>query len=198
MVCRTYKGGVYMEKMFYCVSCQAYHNTKIIEKEETLTVKGRKITLTIPVRVCEMCGEEIIDEELDDASLAMFYEEYRRLENLLQPTEIKAIRQRYNLSQASFAKLLGFGEKTITRYESGAIQDVCHDNLIRLMDSLDSFSLLWKERKDRLSAREQAYIDNKLDTYNKIKIQSMYTVIPQYYASSPTKYNARGGYSNAG
>ena len=44
----------------------------------------------------------------------------------------------------------------------------------------------------------QAYIDNKLDTYNKIKIQSMYTVIPQYYASSPTKYNARGGYSNAG
>ena len=187
-----------MENMFYCVSCQTMHNTKIIEKKETLAVKGKEITLTIPVRICEVCGEEILDEELDDSSLAMFYEEYRRLENLLQPSEIKAIRQRYNLSQASFAKLLGFGEKTITRYESGAIQDVCHDNLIRLMDSLDSFSLLWKERKDRLSRREQAYIDNKLDTYNKIKIQSIYTVIPQYYTSSPTKYNAQGGYSNAG
>lgn len=187
-----------MENMFYCISCQEYRNTKVIEKEETLTVKGRIITLIVPVRVCEVCGEEIIDEELDDASLAMFYEEYRKLENLLQPTEIKAIRQRYNLSQASFAKFLGFGEKTITRYENGAIQDVCHDNLIRLMDSLDSFALIWEERKDVLNSREKAYIESKLATYNKIKIKSIYTGIPQYYTSSPTMYTTQGGLSDAG
>lgn len=187
-----------MEKMLYCSTCESMHCTKIIEKEQTLSVKGKTITLTVPVRICKACGEEVLDEELDEATLAKFYDEYRKLENLLLPSEIKAIRQRYNLSQASFAKFLGFGEKTITRYENGAIQDICHDNLIRLMNSLDSFALLWEERKDLLSSRERAYIENKLDTYNKIKIKSPYTSFPQYYTSSPTIYITQGGLSDAG
>ena len=187
-----------MEKLYYCCECNAMHNTRIIEKEQTLNVKGRNITLLAPVRICDICGEEILDRELDSITLNRFYDEYRKLENLLLPSEIKAIRQRYNLSQASFAKFLGFGEKTITRYENGAIQDICHDNLIRLMNSLDSFALLWEERKELLSSRERAYIENKLETYNKIKIKSLYTSIPQYYTSSPTMYITQGGLSDAG
>jgi len=187
-----------MEKMFYCGACESMHCTKIIEKEQTLSVKGKSITLTIPVRICEVCGEEVLDEELDEATLARFYDEYRKLENLLLPSEIKEIRQKYNLSQSSFAKFLGFGEKTITRYENGAIQDVCHDNLIRLMDSLDSFALIWEERKDILNSKEKAYIESKLATYNKIKIKSFYTGIPQYYTSSPTMYTTQGELSDAG
>lgn len=187
-----------MERMFYCSTCESMHCTRIIEKEQTLYVKGKSITLTVPVRICEVCGEEILDEELDEATLARFYDEYRKLENLLLPSEIKAIRLRYNLSQAAFAKFLGFGEKTITRYENGAIQDVCHDNLIRLMDSLDSFALIWEERKDILNSREKAFIESKLATYKKIKIKSIYTSNPQYYTSSTTMYTTQGGLSDAG
>lgn len=37
--------------------------------------------------------------------------------------EIVAIRESYGLSQVDLAKLLGWGEATISRYESKAIQD---------------------------------------------------------------------------
>ena len=177
-----------MENIYYCYGCNTTVETKIIEKEQTLNVKGKEITLRIKVRVCATCGEEILDEELDAKTLDMFYKQYRILENLLSPEEIKSIRQKYNLSQASFAKFLGFGEKTITRYENGAIQDICHDNLIRLMNSMDTFVLLWKERKNCLSAKEQAYIDSIIRTYNKTIICSTYNYNSIYYSSLPNMY----------
>ena len=188
-----------MENIYYCYECNTTTETKIIEKEQTLNVKGKNITLQVRVRVCTVCGEEILDEELDAKSLELFYNQYRKQENLLLPDEIKAIRQKYNLSQSSFAKFLGFGEKTITRYENGAIQDICHDNLIRLMNSIDAFISLWRERKDCLSLKEQNHIDSIIKTYNKTKICSTYNSTPTYYSNFKNVYSfSRGEMTYAG
>lgn len=187
-----------MAELFYCCGCQLMCDTAVIEKEETLIVKGREITLAVPVRVCAVCGEEILDEKLDAETLRLFYNEYRRLENLLLPDEIKSIRKKYNLSQVSFAKFLGFGEKTIARYENGAIQDFCHDNMIRLMSSIDSFMLLWKERKGFLTNREQVEIDSRLKAYNKARISSTYSASQTYYSALPNIYLIQGDFSYAG
>lgn len=187
-----------MEALFYCCECDSMQATKIIEKPQTLNVKGREITLTVPVRECAICGEEILDEKLDAETLLRFYNEYRRLEHLLLPEQIKEIRQKYNLSQVSFAKLLGFGEKTITRYENGAIQDICHDNMIRLMDAIDSFMLIWHERKGCLTQKEQTDIDFRLTVYKKTKIQSTYKPAATFYSTAPTLYVIQGDLSNAG
>ena len=187
-----------MAELFYCCECQSMRETTVIKKEQTLIVKDREITLTAPVRVCAVCGEEVLDEKLDAETLRLFYNEYRRLENLLLPEEIKSIRKKYNLSQASFAKFLGFGEKTIARYENGAIQDFCHDNMIRLMSSIDSFMLLWKERKGCLTNKEQVEIDSKLRAYNKARISSTYSASQTYYSTLPNIYLIQGDLSYAG
>ena len=68
-----------MKDSFYCSNCEALQETNIIEKEQTYCVKGISITLTAPVRVCCACGEEILDAELDDETLKMFYKEYDRI-----------------------------------------------------------------------------------------------------------------------
>ena len=186
-----------MQNLFYCSNCEIYQETKIIEKEQTFCVKGRTITLTAPVRVCCNCGEEVLDAELDDETLKMFYRVYRKEGNLLQPEEIRRIRNKYHLSQASFSKFLGFGEKTITRYENGALQDVCHDNAIRLMDSLESFSILWKVRKDCLSPREQQKIGQIMQTYNRLRITSSY-YLSSAYCPINNHYYTEGVFENAG
>ena len=69
-----------MEDLFYCCNCCAMIPTRVIEKEQTFNVKGREITLRAPVRICNECGEEILDRDLDNNTLNRFYEEYRRLE----------------------------------------------------------------------------------------------------------------------
>ena len=53
--------------------------TKVIKKEKTLNVKGCEITLSIPVRICTKCGEEILDEKLDDETLELYYKAYEIL-----------------------------------------------------------------------------------------------------------------------
>ena len=55
-----------MEELFYCCECQSLCNTTIIDKKQTLTIKGREITLMAPVRECTTCGEEILDEEIEN------------------------------------------------------------------------------------------------------------------------------------
>lgn len=74
--------------------------------------------------------------------------------NLPLPEEIKAIRNKYNLTQKAFSILLGFGEKTITRYENGSIQDDTHNLLIKLMDDQETFKKVWKIRKNLLTEKE--------------------------------------------
>ncbi len=80
---------------------------------------------------CSTCGERILSPELSHAIEALRYE---RL-GLLTPEEIKAVRDRTGLSQEEMSKLIGVGDKTYTRWESGrSIQNKSSDNLIRAVD----------------------------------------------------------------
>ena len=166
-------------KTWYCPNCGEIIDTRIVEREQTFSVKGKPITRTTQVRICSRCDEEIIDEDLDRDTLLLFYDAYRESEQLLTSEDIRNIRKKYKLSQASFSKLLGFGEKTITRYENGAIQDECHDNLIRLMRNIDAFEYIWKIRKNILSESENKKITQVIGTYK---------IYPKTIYSSKIKY----------
>ena len=140
---------------YYCPNCENECMTKIIVKDETLKVRGQEITIKIKVRICEQCKEEILDRELDNENLKLFYDEYKKINNLLTTTEIKNIREQWGLSQSQFAILLGMGEKTITRYENGSIQDETHDNLIRLAKEHCSFKTIWELRNHKLDEKSR-------------------------------------------
>ena len=115
----------------YCPTCEDWRETKAETREETYTVRGSEIRVPVAAHVCVVCGEAIGSDDEDQAVLDAVHAAYRREEDLLTPERIKAIRQRYRLSQRSFANLLGMGEATINRYENGALQDPAHDTAIR-------------------------------------------------------------------
>ena len=68
-----------MGKSFFCVDCNQCRKTKIIQKEETYSVKGVDITKTNPVRICSVCGREIYDRNIDSKTLEKYYEEYENI-----------------------------------------------------------------------------------------------------------------------
>ncbi len=147
----------------YCPVCGKETDTEVIEKKENLTVKGYEITLKVKIRICKECREELIDEELDKKSLNAFYEEYKRTHNLLTANEIKKIREKWGVSQSQFSIILGMGEKTITRYENGSIQDETHDNLIRLANELNNFKLIWNLRKNIFDKKVNQKIESQIE-----------------------------------
>lgn len=152
----------------YCMNCGFIENYKNINKIKTYEINGEKITCEVNVKICMVCGEELSGENTIDEELKIFREEYKRRHNLLTSEEIKDIRKKLGMTQKEFANYLGFGEKTITRYELGQIQEVANDNLMRLALSTDTMHMVLEERV--LSKTVERKIN---DCYNRKLIQSM-------------------------
>ena len=119
----------------FCPSCEEYRQTKVSERDETYTVRDRRITVSVKATLCAACGESIGSDEDDQAILDAVHAEYRRQADMLTPEQIRDIRKRYRLSQKSFAALLGMSEATINRYEKGGLQDQVHDEAIRACET---------------------------------------------------------------
>lgn len=139
----------------YCEHCGKEIDVIIKEISESYPVKGMNVTVNAKVCFCNECGTDLWDDVLDDENLKKAYRKYREQKNLLQPEEIKAIRMQYGLSQTSFAKILGFGEKTITRYENGSLQDTAQNNLLVLVKNPADFNILWERNKHLLPQFER-------------------------------------------
>lgn len=107
---------------------------------------------------CEICGEKILSSDLD---IKLEKERYKRL-GLLTPEEIINVRKRAGLSQNEIAKILGVGEKTYTRWESGqSLQNKSSDNLIRLVDmNADLFVQLEAERSPERNEQIKEYVNS--------------------------------------
>jgi putative zinc finger/helix-turn-helix YgiT family protein len=84
-------------------------------------------TLTVPQ--CTNCQAISIDDEADQQISAAF----RHVANLLAPEEIRQGREQLGLTQKQFANLLGVGEATVSRWETGAqIQQRAMDRFLRV------------------------------------------------------------------
>lgn len=97
---------------------------------------------------------------------------YRVKHGLLTSDEIVAIRESYGLSQVDLARLLGWGEATISRYESKAIQDEAYDTMLCLIkdNPLRTLEFL-KKNAEKFPCFERheirSKIVEKLDSYGK-------------------------------
>ena len=139
----------------YCEECGREVDTKTIVMKETYEVCGESIEVDAQVQVCGECGEEFYCEELDSATLQKAYDEYRRRHKLLFPDEIRRIREQYGFSQRGFAKLLNWGDKTIHRYENGAIQDKVHNSLLLFLRDPENMRVYLTENEVMLEDKQK-------------------------------------------
>lgn len=107
-------------------------------------------------QVCQQCGEEILPYALNKAIDL----EATKRQGLLTPEEIRQVRQRTGLSAVDMAYLLGVGDKTYTRWETGkSIQNKGNDTLIRLLDAnSEAFASIQAERRPNREAAIAQYI----------------------------------------
>jgi len=152
-----------MDNIRFCYECVKNVNTEIVESYETFNVKGMEIKVLSKKRVCSECGEEMSDVELDDATLTKAYEKYKAKNNMLTSNEIKEIRKKYSISQKGLALLLGWGEKTITRYENGSLQDKTHDSILKSIRDYNKFIEYWEKNSNKLSETERLRVETKLN-----------------------------------
>lgn len=162
----------------YCEKCGREVETKIITERESYDVCGEAIEVAAQILVCADCGEEFFCEELDNATLVTAYNEYRRKHKLLLPEEIKKIREQYGLSQRAFAKLLNWGDKTICRYENGAIQDKAHNSILLFLHEPENMRTYLTENEIMLDERQK---NKLLETVDKLEQDKEYQVGRRFF-----------------
>ena len=176
--------------MDYCEVCEKEVETKVITRKETFNVCGEDIEVNAQIMVCADCGEELFNEELDSKTLVCAYNEYRRKHKLLFPEEIKRIREQYGLSQRSFAKLLNWGDKTIHRYENGAIQDRVHNSLLLFLREPENMRTYLLENEVTIDEKQKARL---LETVERLEQTTEYRTGRRFFellsSSIPSEEN---------
>ncbi len=135
----------------------------IIKEEETDYTENYYLCLN-----SDADENEFATGAMENQNLLNAHNAYRTKHQLLTSDEIVALRKAYGLSQVDLARLLGWGEATISRYESKAIQDEAYDNILRAIQEnpLVALDYLQKNREkftvkksERIKQRIIAHLD---------------------------------------
>ena len=112
----------------------------MVEKRSTLRlpINGEEVSVASALHLsCPKCAEVVLRFQdakrlHEDAITA-----YRRKHGLLSADEIRAIRERFGLTQAELAQLLKLGGNTVSRWESGRnVQTAAMDLLLKMIRDL--------------------------------------------------------------
>lgn len=153
----------------YCEQCNSMSDYDIKSQIESFPVYGEEIEILSNVAVCKSCGAVLFNEELDSKNLLLAQNEYRKKHKLLTSQEIIAIREQYGLSQRSFAKLLDWGDKTIRRYEAGAVQSKAHNSLLLFLQNPLNMNNFLKQNEITLDEKQLQKLQTRLAQLKKDK-----------------------------
>ena len=133
-------GGVFMDMKIIksekkiCSCCMEEHEVKTVLVMEQATFKNSTVEHEASYFFCELAEELYMDEQQMQDNDIKLKDAYRKKEGLLTSAQIIEIRAKYGISQSDLCLLLGWGGKTITRYESHQVQDKAHDTILKKID----------------------------------------------------------------
>lgn len=166
-----------------CPCCMEEHVVSTIFVQESNIFKGEPIEYKAEYYYCDRADETYEDEQQISRNDMVMKNAYREKKGLLTSEQIASIRGRYGISQSDLCCLLGWGEKTITRYESHQVQDMAHDTILRKL-SFDPewfLQLLYSAKQSLSTASFTKYLETATalfeqdhDLYLKSAIMSKY------------------------
>jgi len=158
-----------------CPLCDKTHEVEERKRVTSIVLKGEEVTYEERFYFCANANKDENEFEtgaMANENLLNARNAYRIKKGLLTSYEIVDIRESYGLSQVDLAKLLGWGEATISRYESKAIQDGVYDTMLRMIkdNPLQALEFL-KKNADKFTTMKRLEIKSKivekLDSYGK-------------------------------
>lgn len=166
-----------------CTCCMEEHEVKTVRVLEHASFKNVPIDYEATYFYCDVAEELYMNESQIQENDIAIKDAYRRKQRLLTSKDINAIREKYGISQSDLCMLLGWGGKTITRYESHQVQDKAHDTILKKLNQDPQWFLdLLVEAKNNLLAESyRRYLEtaavlyeNDQDRYLRKAIEAKY------------------------
>lgn len=149
-----------------CPICNQTHKIEFRERVTQALLKDEVVEYKEKYYVCDLSDEEeneFTPAKIMDENLLRVRDAYRVKKNLLTSSQIASIRKYYNLTQSEYSNLLGWGDITVTRYESKSIQDETYDNIMKISKENPLFTLECLEKhKEKFSDEKYSTIKNNI------------------------------------
>lgn len=167
-----------------CSCCMEEHDVKTVLVKDTATFKNRLVEYEASYLFCDLADELYMNEHQIQENDLRLKDAYRRSEGLLTSSQISAIRAKYKISQSDLCTLLGWGGKTITRYEGHQVQDKAHDTILKkLAQDPEWFIALLNDAQDNLSPESyKKYLEAASSLYEKDQDTYLRKAIEASYA----------------
>lgn len=179
-----------------CPLCGEGHLTPGTEEMVT-QYAGKQGTVTLRFAECYACGSEITGDADSRANKRAVLAFRKSVDGLMTGTEIRAVREKYGITQDQAARLFGGGPKAFSKYES---DDVAHseamNNMLRLVrQSEDTFWELvaLKEMNHELPARKVAARHLINVPVIRVELTIRHEITSNYQARQSYPYTARSG-----
>lgn len=160
------EGNLLKKIQMDCPICDKEHELEMRMRHTEGIVKGVNVDYDEIFLLCPVTDEEdneFVPAKMMDENLLRARDAYRMQKGLLPSFKIAEIRKSYGLTQSDFSNLLGWGEVTVTRYESKTIQDETYDRLMRMAYDHPLFILQNLEKhKDKFAQEKYEKIRSKI------------------------------------
>lgn len=172
-----------------CPCCMEEHAVKLIKENEHTVFKNVQVDYEARYFYCDQADELYTDEELTRRNDIAMKDSYRRAEGLMISSDIRTLRDGYGISQSDLCILMGWGAKTITRYETHQVQDRAHDTILRKLEQdpewfvrllLYAKELISAKAYERCMTKAAALCEEKQDMYLRKTIEAGYM---QFYGN---------------
>lgn len=180
-----------------CMCCMEEHEVKTVLVEECATFKKEAVPYEAEYLYCDRAEELYMNEKQIKENDLRLKNAYRKKEGLLTSEDIRSIRAKYGINQSDFCILLGWGAKTITRYEGHQVQDKAHDMILKKVDQdiewflellQDTEGKLQKEAYNRYLAAAMELYEKNQDVYLRKAIKANYV---KFNEKSPLNGNRK-------
>jgi putative zinc finger/helix-turn-helix YgiT family protein len=149
-----------MTEQMSCPTCETVRDVELVERDETVTVKGRPVTFRARAWRCVTCRTEFETPAQLDANLDAAREAYAQAYEAFSAEQLVALRARYGASQKAFGFILGFGELTINSYEQGAIPAPANRLILKLAENPVVFKAMYAVNSHRIGAIQRRRIES--------------------------------------
>lgn len=187
-----------------CDICKS-QETYIKDYDHNYNIKGKNISFIAKRRFCKSCNSIVYDSDLDNRASEIAINKYNE-EYGITKEEIVDLRNRFNLSQELFAKIIGCAKKTLISYEKG--KSIPNDSYLIILRSLlskpETIKTIIDANKEQFTEKEfnkinekiaaflpnntkqlifdSEYIPNEYNGYSKLSKEKIYNMI-LYFAN---------------
>lgn len=178
-----------------CSCCMEEHEVMTVRFLDKAIFKDEEVEFDVISEYCELADEYVESNDMISKNDIAMKNAYRKKVGLLTSDDICSIRLKYGISQTDLALLLGWGRKTITRYESHQVQDIAHDTILKKLNSdPEWFLALLKEAKNQFSPDSyKKYYETATQLFEHEQDQYLRKAILAQYAKYNTANNCNGG-----